>query len=82
MPLFWFPQRTIYVYVGIEIYSRLHIEIIVSVLLKDGFLLTMEKLHRENNKYFMKNKQWVYLVLLANVTKKSMRKTIDLVFWS
>lgn len=47
------------------------VESIVGVLLKDGFLLTLEKLLRENNKYFKKNKQWLFLKLLANVTKKS-----------
>lgn len=47
------------------------VETIVGVLLKDGFLLTLEKLLRENNKYFKKNKQWLFLVMLANVTKKS-----------
>lgn len=48
------------------------VETIVGVLLKDNFLLTLEKLLRENNKYFKKNKQWVFLVVLANTTKKSM----------
>lgn len=77
IPLFWL-SPCIYI-VGIEnMYFRSFIEIIVGVLLKDGILLTMEKLLRENNKYFMKNKQWVYLVLLANVTKKSMEKLNDL----
>lgn len=48
------------------------LEAIVGVLLKDGFLWTLEKLLRENNKYFKKNKQWVFLVNLANITKKRM----------
>lgn len=47
------------------------VEAIIGVLLKDSLLLTLEKLLRENNKYFKKNKQWVFLVILANVTKKS-----------
>lgn len=48
------------------------VETIVGMLLKDNFLLTVEKLLRENNKYLKKNKQWVFLVILANITKKSM----------
>jgi len=45
-------------------------ETIVGVLLKDSFLLTLEKLLRENHKYLIKNKQYVILVILANITKK------------
>jgi len=33
-------------------------ETIVGVLLKDSFLLTLEKLLRENHKYLIKNKQY------------------------
>lgn len=46
------------------------LETIVGVLLKDSFLLTLEKLLRENHKYLIKNKQYVILVILANITKK------------
>lgn len=52
-------------------------EIIVGVLLKDSFLLTLEKLLRENHKYLIKNKQYVILVILANITKKG-NKNLDL----
>lgn len=52
------------------------IETIVGVLLKDGFLLTLEKLLRENNKYFKKNKQWMFLIMLANVTKKGTKNVV------
>ncbi|XP_050422102.1 uncharacterized protein LOC126834319 [Adelges cooleyi] len=45
-------------------------ENIVAVLLKDNFVMTMEKLLRENRKHLKKNKQWVFLVILANISKK------------
>lgn len=58
----------------INIYLRwIFLETIVGVLLRDSFLLTLEKLLRENNKYLVKNKQYVILVILANITKKGMK---------
>jgi len=57
-------------------------ETIVGVILKDGFLLTLEKLLRENGTYLKKNKQWVYLALLANVTRKSTHAVLLLFFSS
>lgn len=47
------------------------LERIVNLLLKDGFLATLEKLYMENMPYFKNNKQRMLLIILANVTKKS-----------
>ncbi|XP_026815510.1 cytosolic carboxypeptidase 1-like [Rhopalosiphum maidis] len=52
-------------------------ETIVGALLKDSFLLTLEKLLRENHKYLIKNKQYVILVILANITKKVTEENCD-----
>ncbi|XP_050542005.1 cytosolic carboxypeptidase 4-like isoform X2 [Daktulosphaira vitifoliae] len=52
-------------------------ENIVGILLKDNFCLTMEKLLRENKKHLKKNKQWIFIVILANLSKKVTEETCD-----
>lgn len=78
--ILFFNYLILHIILKLIIYLHWTLETIVGVLLRDSFLLTLEKLIRENNKYLIKNKQYVILVILANITKKGINIDFECVF--